>query len=68
MATTQIGRLKPFVFLQEVRTELSKVSWPSRSQAIRFTLLVVVVSMIVAAFIGGLDYVFTKLIELILRK
>lgn len=64
----QIVKLKPVVFLQEVRAELAKVSWPSRPQAIRLTLIVIVVSAVVAAFIGSLDFIFTKLIEIILKK
>lgn len=45
-------------FLREVRTELKKVAWPTREEAIRYTTMVVVVSGVVAIFLGGLDYVF----------
>lgn len=64
-AVTQ--RFRPLVFLKEVRTELSKVAWPSRPQAIRLTLIVLGVSVVVALFISGLDFVFTKSIGIILR-
>ncbi len=51
-------------FLKEVKVELKKVVWPTRKQAINLTLIVIVVTLIVAAFIGALDYSFSKLMEL----
>lgn len=68
MAKTGGRKFRPFVFLKEVRNELAKVAWPSKPQAIRLTLIVIGVSAIVALFIGGLDFIFTKLIGIILRK
>ncbi len=51
-------------FLKEAKAELKKVVWPTRKQAINLTLIVIVVTLIVAAFIGALDYLFNKLMEL----
>lgn len=68
MVKVAAQRFKPFIFLREVRAELLKVSWPSRAQATRLTLIVIGVSTVVAIFIGGLDFVFTKLIGVVLRK
>lgn len=45
-------------FFKEVRTELKKVAWPTRDQTLRYTLVVIGVSVAVAIFLGGLDYVF----------
>jgi len=45
-------------FLKEVRQELKKVSWPSRQETIKYTLIVVGVSVAVAIFLGGLDFLF----------
>lgn len=56
-----------FKFLTEVKEELYKVSWPSRQQTIRLTLVVILVSVIVGVFLGGLDYLLTKLMEVILK-
>lgn len=53
----------PFQFLREVKTELVKVVWPGRSQVIRTTLAVIVLSLLVAAFLGAVDYGLTKLIQ-----
>ncbi|OHA00948.1 MAG: preprotein translocase subunit SecE [Candidatus Sungbacteria bacterium RIFCSPHIGHO2_02_FULL_47_11] len=45
-------------YLKEVRIELKKVTWPTREETTRYTLTVIVVSIMVAIFLGGLDVVF----------
>lgn len=50
-------------FLRETRSELKKVDWPTREQAIKYTLIVISASLIVALFLGGLDYLFSFLIN-----
>jgi len=62
------SRSRPFVFLKEVRTELSKVSWPSRAQAIRLSLIVIAATVIAAIFLGAFDLFFTKLTELVISR
>jgi preprotein translocase subunit SecE len=52
--------MKALDFLSEVRVELSKVVWPSRDQTIRLTFIVIFITVIVAFFIGGVDYLFTN--------
>jgi len=55
-------------YLKEVKLELSKVTWPKKDQVIKLTLIVFVISGIVAIYVGGLDFVFTKLLELIVKR
>jgi preprotein translocase subunit SecE len=57
----------PISFLKEVRAEMSNVSWPSREQTIRLTSVVIGISLIVAIFIGILDFLFTNLMTLVLK-
>ena len=57
----------PVTFLKETRDELKKVVWPSRQEVIRLTFVVIVVSLIVGLFLGGLDFVFVKIIETIVK-
>jgi preprotein translocase subunit SecE len=65
MATPNfLGR--PASFLKEVKNEMSKVTWLSRQQTIRLTLIVIGVSLVVAFFIGALDFIFTKIMGLII--
>ena len=53
-------------FFQETVGELRKVSWPTRQEAIRLTEIVIVVIFIMAAILGGLDYLYAKIFGLIL--
>ncbi|MBX4187931.1 MAG: preprotein translocase subunit SecE [Candidatus Doudnabacteria bacterium] len=53
----------PIQFLREVKSELAKVVWPERSQVIRTTLAVVLLSLLVAVFLGAVDFGLTKLIQ-----
>jgi preprotein translocase subunit SecE len=50
-------------FLKEVRLEMKKVNWPTRRETIRYTLIVIGVSLGVAAFLGALDFIFTTLLN-----
>lgn len=54
---------KIFQFLEEAKAELMKVNWPSKKQTIRYTMLVVAVSLAVAAFLGGLDWIFSNILK-----
>ena len=55
-------------FLKEVYVELKRVNWLSRKEAVRYTIIVLVVTIIVAGFLGGLDYFFSELIKKFLVK
>ena len=57
----------PVSFLRETQEELKKVTWPSRDEVIRLTLVVIAVSVIVGVFVGGLDFVFTTLLQMIIK-
>lgn len=57
----------PITFLKETKDELTKVVWPTRQEVIRLTGVVILVSLIVGIFLGGLDFVFTKLIEIVVK-
>jgi len=49
--------------LKEVRHELAKVTWPTKGQVIQYTVVVVVISLAVAVFLGVLDIVFEWLLN-----
>lgn len=54
-------------FVQEVWAELKKVHWPTRKEAYAATVVVLVVVGLVGLFLGGVDFVVSQLIQLILR-
>ncbi len=49
------------LFLKEVRLEMKKVNWPTKRETIKYTLIVVGVSIAVAIFLGGLDFIFATI-------
>ncbi|MFH1598365.1 MAG: preprotein translocase subunit SecE [Patescibacteria group bacterium] len=53
-------------YLRESKDEMRKVVWPTRQQTIRYTLMVLGVTVIMAAFLGTLDFVFTIVLDRII--
>ncbi|OGX05112.1 MAG: preprotein translocase subunit SecE [Omnitrophica bacterium RIFCSPLOWO2_12_FULL_50_11] len=54
-------------FLGESKQELAKVTWPTRHELLGSTLLVIVVTFLVAAFIFAVDLVLSFLIRFTIR-
>ena len=51
-------------YLKETQAELKHVSWPTKNQAILFTVIVVVFSIVTAFFLGAFDFLFTMGLKL----
>ena len=51
-----------------MRLELTKVTWPKREDVVKLTFIVLLVSAGVGFYVGGLDYLFTKLLEFIVSR
>ena len=58
----------PILFATQVIDELKKVVWPSRNDVIRLTGIVLFISLAVGLYIGGLDFVFTKVFEFLVGR
>ena len=54
-------------FFQEVNVELRKVSWPTRQDTAKATVVVVVTSVIVAFFLGIVDVVLARIVGSIMK-
>ena len=54
-------------YFNEVKTELGKVSWPNRKETVQMTILVISVSTIVSLYLGGVDYLFTRIMSMLLN-
>jgi preprotein translocase subunit SecE len=50
-------------YLKETKTELKHVIWPKRSQTIFYTLIVIILSVVVAYYLGLFDFIFSKGLE-----
>ncbi|MBI3627148.1 MAG: preprotein translocase subunit SecE [Candidatus Sungbacteria bacterium] len=46
-------------YIRESRIELQKVTWLTRTEVVRYTAAVIVVSLAIALFLGGVDLVFS---------
>ena len=53
-------------YIREVSQEIKKVTWPTRQQTQDKTVLVIVISLAVGAYIGLLDYFFSQLMAVII--
>ncbi|MGA2418171.1 MAG: preprotein translocase subunit SecE [Candidatus Staskawiczbacteria bacterium] len=56
------------LFFKEVWVEMKRVSWLSQKDVLRYTLIVLGVTIVVAIFLGGLDYIFTTVIKMFVLK
>ncbi len=54
-------------FLREVRGELEKVSWPGRDEVRAATIVIIVLVIMLAVFIGGVDFVVSRVLGLFFR-
>lgn len=60
--------LNPIEYIKESKAELDKVVWPTRTDTVKLTVLVLFVSVVVGAYIAGLDALFTILVENFLKQ
>ncbi len=57
----------PVSFLTETYQEMQKVVWPTRTEVIRLTGMVIIISVAVGLFIGAIDFIFTTLLQMVTK-
>jgi preprotein translocase SecE subunit len=55
-------------YIRDTRGELKHVSWPTRKQAIVFTVLTIILSVVLALYLGFFDFLFSLGLEQIIAK
>jgi preprotein translocase subunit SecE len=60
-----MARISPAEFAQQVRQEVSRVTWPSRKETMVTTLMVFAMVFIAAAFFFVVDQVMSQAVRLI---
>ena len=55
-------------YLKETKADLKEVVFPTSKQTITFTMIVIVISVIVAIMLGGIDAVLQVLLEKIVNR
>lgn len=59
---------KTIEYIKDVIAESKKVTWPTRNQTIFFTITVLAISILVAYYLGLLDFLFGQGLKLLLTR
>tara|TARA_B100000315_G_scaffold78194_1_gene71537 strand:+ start:161 stop:358 length:198 start_codon:yes stop_codon:yes gene_type:complete len=54
-------------FLTEVKTEVKKVSWPSRKETTGGTVVVLIAVLIIASFLGIVDISLSRMVKVLIQ-
>lgn len=69
VANGETLEVKPLIeYFKASRVELTKVTWPSRRNTVKLTFTVIAFSIAFALLLGGLDTVFTGLVQKVIVK
>lgn len=55
-------------YIRDTRGEMRHVAWPTQAQTIIFTALVIVISIATALYLGFLDFIFTRILEMTITR
>jgi len=55
-------------YLKESAAEMKKVTWPTKKETYNYTLMVILVSLAVALFLGALDFIFAQALQFLVTK
>jgi preprotein translocase subunit SecE len=58
----------PIGYIKESRLELSRIVWPTRKETLRFTVIVIIASVIIGTYVAGIDFILTTLADNFLYK
>jgi len=54
-------------YIKEVGAETKNIKWPTSKQVISYTLIVIVLSILLAIYVGALDALFARLLSILLN-
>jgi preprotein translocase subunit SecE len=63
-----MAKTNPFEFIQQVRQETSKVTWPTRRETIITTIMVLIMVALASVFFLGVDAVLRYLVNWIILR
>ncbi|WP_297435147.1 preprotein translocase subunit SecE [uncultured Clostridium sp.] len=64
---TSVKAVGPIQFLKEVRAEVKRITWPSKEEAKKAIIAVLVVTIAAIILVGSVDFVFKNLFEFIFK-
>ncbi len=62
-----MGNTSPIQFFRQVKQEVKKVTWPSKKEVMRATVMVLVLVAIASAFFFCVDMIFAAIVRLIFK-
>jgi preprotein translocase subunit SecE len=58
-----MAKTSPGEFIRQVRTEASKIHWPSRQETVTTAIFVAIMTLILALFFMGIDSLFGAIVR-----
>lgn len=52
-----------FNYIREAKGEVKHVTWPTKKQTSAYTILVIIISVAIALYLGLFDHIFTSIIN-----
>ena len=59
-------KTSPALFVRQVKQEFSKITWPTRSMAVHGSIMVVIISVLLATFLFFVNMIFAGIIKVVL--
>ena len=59
--------INPFKYVQQVRNEVSKIVWPTRKETMTTTIMVFIMSALIALFFFVIDTITSNILDIILK-
>jgi len=53
-------------YINETKGEMKHVSWPTRTQAVTFTVIIILISVGISIYLGFFDYIFSIMLQKII--
>jgi len=63
-----VAKVTPGEFIRQVRTEASKVVWPTRRETMMTAVMVLIMTSLLAIFFLGVDSVFSTIVQFLLKQ
>jgi preprotein translocase subunit SecE len=55
--------MRLFDYIRDTNGEMKHVTWPTRNQVIGYTVIILLISVVLALYLGFFDYLFTQVID-----
>mgnify|MGYP003288963833 CR=1 FL=1 len=59
-------KTSPAQFVRQVKQEVSKITWPTKAETMQGSIIVIVMSVLIALFLFVVDMIFAKIIQVVL--